>query len=80
MRTVPVREAKAKFSELIDAAEKGEEIMITRHGKPAAVIISGMKSAQAAPVKPKSFVDFLMEFPGGSAFERSAMPSRETDF
>lgn len=29
-----IAEAKAKFSELIDRAARGEEVLITRHGKP----------------------------------------------
>ena len=34
MSTYSVAEAKAKLSELIDRAEKGEGVTITRHGKP----------------------------------------------
>lgn len=33
---VPVSEAKAKFSELIRRVEAGEEIVLTRNGKPVA--------------------------------------------
>ena len=33
MRTVGVFEAKKNFSALIEAAEAGEEVRITRHGK-----------------------------------------------
>lgn len=29
-----IAEAKAKFSELIDRAARGEEVVIARHGKP----------------------------------------------
>jgi antitoxin (DNA-binding transcriptional repressor) of toxin-antitoxin stability system len=36
MVTVSVAEAKARLSELIDKAEAGEEIVITRRGKAAA--------------------------------------------
>ena len=39
MRTVQVAEAKAKFSALLAAAEAGEEISITRHGKVVARIV-----------------------------------------
>jgi prevent-host-death family protein len=35
---VSVAEAKAKFSELLKLAEAGEEITVTRHGKPIATI------------------------------------------
>ncbi len=33
-----VREAKARFSYLLDMVEKGEEVLILRRGKPVAVI------------------------------------------
>jgi prevent-host-death family protein len=32
-------DAKTRFSELIDQAEKGEDIIITRRGKPVAKIV-----------------------------------------
>ncbi|MXW34609.1 MAG: type II toxin-antitoxin system prevent-host-death family antitoxin [Acidobacteria bacterium] len=34
-----VREAKARLSELIAAAEKGERVVITRHGVPAVELV-----------------------------------------
>jgi prevent-host-death family protein len=34
MTAYSVAEAKNKFSELIGRAEKGEEVVITRHGQP----------------------------------------------
>ncbi len=36
MITVGAFEAKTKFSELLDRVERGEEVVITRHGKPIA--------------------------------------------
>jgi prevent-host-death family protein len=33
-------EAKNKFSELLDRAERGEEVIITRHGKPVAKLVA----------------------------------------
>jgi prevent-host-death family protein len=46
MQTVPVHQAKDRFSALLQAVEAGEEIVITRHGKKIARIV---KEAQAAP-------------------------------
>lgn len=41
MKTVPLSEAKDKLSALIDDAESTHEIVqITKHGRPAAVLIS----------------------------------------
>jgi antitoxin (DNA-binding transcriptional repressor) of toxin-antitoxin stability system len=45
MSEYSVAEAKAKLSELIDRAEKGEGVTITRHGKP----VVEMKAVRPAP-------------------------------
>lgn len=39
METVGLFEAKTHFSELIARAERGEEVVITRHNKPVAKIV-----------------------------------------
>ena len=39
MKEIGVFEAKNKLSELLDLAEKGEEIIITRHGKQVARLL-----------------------------------------
>lgn len=41
MRTVPLSEAKAKLSSLLDSVEgHDEEVIITRNGRAAAVLVS----------------------------------------
>ncbi|MCL5965759.1 MAG: type II toxin-antitoxin system Phd/YefM family antitoxin [Deltaproteobacteria bacterium] len=41
MRTLSLSEAKMKLSSLVDAVERtDEEILITRNGRPAAVLVS----------------------------------------
>ncbi|MCZ4306120.1 type II toxin-antitoxin system prevent-host-death family antitoxin [Zoogloeaceae bacterium G21618-S1] len=42
MKTVPVYEAKTKFSELLVAVEHGEQVTITRRGRAIARIISAV--------------------------------------
>ena len=39
MRTVSAREANHGLSELLSAVEGGEEVVITRHGRPVAKIV-----------------------------------------
>ena len=39
MRTIPVHQAKDRFSSLLQAVEEGEEIVITRHGKKIARLV-----------------------------------------
>lgn len=38
MRSVNIREARRKLSDLVDAAEDGQSVLITRHGKEVARI------------------------------------------
>ena len=41
MKTLPISEAKARFAELVAAAEdREEEIVVTRNGRPAAILLS----------------------------------------
>jgi prevent-host-death family protein len=41
MKTLPLSEAKARFSQLIDeVVSRDEKITITRNGKPVAVLVS----------------------------------------
>jgi prevent-host-death family protein len=44
MQTVPVHQAKDRFSALLQAVEDGEEIVITRHGKKIARIVRETES------------------------------------
>ena len=43
---VPIAEAKAKLAALVNRAEAGEEIVLTRHGRPAAKLVR----ARPAPI------------------------------
>ena len=36
---LPIRDAKARLSELVSAARKGERVIITRHGQPTAELV-----------------------------------------
>ena len=60
MVTVPVVQAKAHLSELLDQVAAGEEVIITRHGRPVAHLSA--VSLPRQPVRP------LAEF-------RARMPS-----
>jgi prevent-host-death family protein len=50
MKTVSARQANHEFSALLSRAERGEEILITKHNKPVAVLSPyrspGMTAAQ----------------------------------
>ena len=40
MQMIGAFDAKNQLSALLDAVERGEEVMITRHGKPVAKLVS----------------------------------------
>ncbi|MBC8792132.1 MAG: type II toxin-antitoxin system Phd/YefM family antitoxin [Tagaea sp. CACIAM 22H2] len=79
MQSIQIRDAKAKFSALIDAAEHGKPTTITRHGRPAAVVVPVEDARRLYPKSRPSFADLLLSFPGGVEFERDHTPLREVD-
>ncbi len=50
VREVPVKEAKAKLTELLRAAEAGERIVLTRHGKPVADLVPHVEGVEEKPM------------------------------
>lgn len=40
MLSVPIHQAKGQLSELIRAAEQGEQVVLTRHGKPVVRLVA----------------------------------------
>lgn len=79
MRSIQIRDAKAKFSALIEAAEHGKPTIITRHGRPAAVVVPVEDARRLYPEDRVSFADLLLSFPGGTEFARDRTPVREID-
>lgn len=63
MRKIQLREAKAELSAVIDAAMGGEPAVITRHGKPQAVVV-GFEEWQKLSRLP-SFARLLLAAPEG---------------
>ena len=79
MNSIQVRDAKAKFSALVEAAERGQPTTITRQGRPAAVLVSVADARRLYPDDRPSLVDLLLTFPGGVDFERDQTPLRDVD-
>jgi prevent-host-death family protein len=82
MSTISVAEAKAGFAGLVDEAANGEFVTITRHGKPAAVLVSveAAEAAKKALRKPRpNFGDFLLTYPGGVELKRNPSKMRDID-
>jgi prevent-host-death family protein len=71
MREVPIDDAKAGLSALVDDAARGEATVITKHGKPEAVILSYSEWERLSPVP--SFGRLLMSAP----LDDTDLPDRE---
>ena len=74
MREIQLRDAKASLSTVIADARRGEAAIITRHGKPEAVIL-GFEEWQRLSHVP-SFGQLLMAAPleKGDLPQRNAVP------
>jgi prevent-host-death family protein len=87
MSTISLKDAKATFSYVIDQAASGEFVTITRHGRPAAVLVSpeAAQAAKKALAKDRpSLVQYLKSFPADvdlddEVFARNSAPSRDVD-
>ena len=51
MVTINLAQAKATLSELVDKVEAGEEIVITRHGKPVAQLCAVSRPKLPLPLE-----------------------------
>ena len=79
MQEVQLRDAKATLSAVIDKARQGEPSIITRYGKPQAVVL-GFEEWQRLSKVP-SFARLLMAAPmeDGDIPERQGDGPREAD-
>jgi antitoxin Phd len=79
VRALGLRDAKAALSAVVEAAERGEATTITKHGRPAAVVVP-LADAQRlyAPERP-SFAEMLMSIPEDLETERDPSPLRVPD-
>jgi antitoxin Phd len=79
MREIQLRDAKASLSAVVDAAVRGEPSVITRHGRPEAVVI-GFDEWQRLSSVP-SFGRLLMSAPvePDDLPERDRAPLREVE-
>ena len=80
MHELQLRDAKATLSAVIDQARQGEPTVITRRGRPEAVVVSFEEWKRLSDVP--SFGRMLMSAPieEGDIPERDQTPLREVDF
>ncbi|MCL1879297.1 MAG: type II toxin-antitoxin system prevent-host-death family antitoxin [Actinomycetia bacterium] len=62
MDSVSLYDAKANLSRLVSKAQKGEVTVITKHGKPAALLMP-MRTDDAPPVQRTGFLKGRYEIP-----------------
>jgi prevent-host-death family protein len=64
MRVMPLRDARDGLAAVVDQAASGEPTIVTRRGKPVAVIV-GHDEWQRLTGARSGFVDLLLGFPEG---------------
>ena len=80
MDVLQIREAKARFSALIAAAEKGRPTLVSRHGQPCAMIVSVADGARLYPLEMPNLASYLLALPEPMETERDTTPLRGMDF
>lgn len=80
MRELQLREAKATLSAVVDKAMSGEPSIITRHGRPEAVVLSFAEWERLSKIP--LFGRLLMSAPLEPAdlADRNDAPMRDHDF
>jgi prevent-host-death family protein len=80
MREIPLSDAEAVLSAVADEAIRGRPSIITRHGKPEAVVLSFEEWQRLSRVP--SFGRLLMAVPveADDLPERDGTPIRQTEF
>jgi antitoxin Phd len=73
VKEIQLREAKATLSAVVEAAENGEPTTITKHGRPAAVIVSHGEWTKLSARVPL-FADLLLAIP---PLDQDDLPKRQ---
>lgn len=78
MQTIGAFDAKNQLSALLDMVARGEEVLITRHGKPVAKLVSpdykpDRSRAIAAAERLRGLADSLPPAPAGEKLSMKAL-------
>jgi antitoxin Phd len=81
-RTWSVQDAKNRFSEVVEAAQRKPQT-VTKHGKPAVVVVAAdeyERLRKLQQLKAPSFPELLLAMPRGEVeFERIPAKPRDVD-
>lgn len=80
MNIMQIREAKASFSALLAATEKGRPTLVSRHGRLCAMIVPVADGARLYPLEMPSLANYLLALPALLKTERDTTPLRGIDF
>lgn len=80
MEMLQIREAKANFSALVAAAEKGRPTLVSRHGQPCAMLVPVSDGARLYPLEMPNLANYLLSLPEPLETERDTTPLRGIDF
>jgi prevent-host-death family protein len=81
MSRVQLRDAKARLSELVEAVEAGDHVVITKHGREAVMIVPLAEGRKLFPERSgRNFFDHLMSIPESVVLEdEERLRVREVD-
>jgi prevent-host-death family protein len=79
VKILQLRDAKASLSAVVEAAERGEATTITKHGRPAAVVVPVSDARKLYPSDRPSLISLLMEIPEPLDVVRDETPMRDVD-
>ena len=80
MNIMQIREAKASFSALVAAAEKGRPTLVSRHGQPCAMIVPVADGERLYPLEMPNLANYLLALPESLEIKRDNTPLRGIDF
>jgi len=63
MDILQIRDAKANFSALVAAAEKGHPTLVSRHGRPCAMVVPVADGARLYPLEIPNLASYLLTMP-----------------
>ena len=77
MNTMQIRDAKVSLSAVVAAAEQGHPTVITRHGRPAALVVPIADGVRLYPLDLPSLASHLLTMPEALELERDQTPLRK---
>ena len=69
MKRIQASQAKAQFAELLDQVERGETVVITRHGKPIARLVREEDERRADALRAMAEIKELRRTAGRATVE-----------